>query len=59
MEKTLLLNITYEPLQVISWQKAITLLTLGKVEVVEEYDREVHSVSFSSNSRRWCDYCNS
>lgn len=47
MEKTLLLNITYEPLQVISWQKAITLLTLGKVEVVEEYDREVHSVSFS------------
>ena len=47
MEKTLLLNTTYEPLQVISWQKAITLLTLGKVEVVEEYDREVHSVSFS------------
>lgn len=47
MEKTLLLNITYEPLQVISWQKAITLLTLGKVEVVEEYDRDVRSVSFS------------
>jgi 5-methylcytosine-specific restriction endonuclease McrA len=47
MEKTLLLNITYEPLRVISWQKAITLLTLGKVEVVEEYDRDVHSVSFS------------
>jgi 5-methylcytosine-specific restriction endonuclease McrA len=47
MEKTLLLNITYEPLRVISWQKAITLLTLGKVEVVEEYDREIHSVSFS------------
>ena len=47
MEKTLLLNITYEPLQVISWQKAITLLTLGKVEVVEEYDQEVHSVSFT------------
>jgi hypothetical protein len=35
MEKTLLLNITYEPLRVISWQKAITLLTLGKVEVIE------------------------
>jgi len=47
MEKTLLLNITYEPLRVISWQKAITLLTLGKVEVVEEYDREIRSVSFS------------
>jgi 5-methylcytosine-specific restriction endonuclease McrA len=47
MEHTLLLNVTYEPLRVISWQKAITLLTLGKVEVVEEYDREIHSVSFS------------
>jgi 5-methylcytosine-specific restriction endonuclease McrA len=47
MEKTLLLNTTYEPLRVISWQKAITMLTLGKVEVIEEYDREVHSVSFS------------
>ena len=47
MEKTLLLNITYEPLRVISWQKAITLLTLGKVEVVEEYDQEIRSVSFS------------
>lgn len=47
MEKTLLLNITYEPLRVISWQKAITLLTLGKVEVIEEYDREIRSVSFS------------
>jgi len=47
MEKTLLLNITYEPLKVISWQKAITLLTLGKVEVIEEYDCDVRSVSFS------------
>ena len=46
MEKTLLLNITYEPLRVISWQKAVTLLTLGKVEVIEEYDQDVHSVSF-------------
>lgn len=43
----MLLNITYEPLRVISWQKAITLLTLGKVEVIEEYEQEVHSVSFS------------
>jgi 5-methylcytosine-specific restriction endonuclease McrA len=46
MEHTLLLNVTYEPLRVISWQKAITLLTLGKVEVIAEYDREIHSVSF-------------
>jgi 5-methylcytosine-specific restriction endonuclease McrA len=47
MEKTLLLNITYEPLRVITWQKAITLLTLGKVEVIEEYEHEIRSVTFS------------
>jgi len=47
MEHTLLLNATYEPLRIISWKKAITLLTLGKVEVIEEYDQEIHSVSFS------------
>ncbi|GAK49588.1 putative HNH endonuclease [Candidatus Moduliflexus flocculans] len=47
MEQTLLLNATYEPLRLISWQKAVTLLTLGKVEVIEHYDREIHSISFS------------
>lgn len=43
MERTLLLNQGYEPLATISWQRAISLLTLGKVEVVEEYDRDVRS----------------
>ena len=47
MEQVLLLNITYEPLKVINWKKAITLLLLGKVEVLEEYGREIHSVSFT------------
>ena len=47
MEHVLLLNITYEPLKIINWKKAITLLFLGKVEVVEEYNREIHSVSFT------------
>ena len=47
MEHVLLLNITYEPLRVINWQKALTLLLLGKVEVLEEYGREIHSISFS------------
>ena len=47
MEQVLLLNITYEPLKVINWKKAITLLLLGKVEVIEEYGREVRSVSFT------------
>jgi len=47
MENVLLLNITYEPLKIINWKKAITLLFLGKVEVIEEYGREIHSVSFT------------
>ena len=47
MEQVLLLNITYEPLKVINWKKAVTLLFLGKVEVIEEYAQEVHSVSFT------------
>ena len=34
MEQTLLLNATYEPLKVVNWQKAITLLCQGKVEVI-------------------------
>jgi 5-methylcytosine-specific restriction endonuclease McrA len=47
MEQTLLLNATYEPLKIVHWQKAITLMCQGKVEVVAEYDREVRSVSLS------------
>ena len=47
MEQTLLLNASYEPLKVVHWQKAITLLCQGKVEVIKEYDREIHAVSFS------------
>jgi len=46
MTHVLLLNATYEPLRVITWQRAICLLTLGKVEVLEETDQEIHSVSF-------------
>jgi 5-methylcytosine-specific restriction endonuclease McrA len=45
-ERTLLLSPMYEPMTTISWRKAITLLTLGKVEVVEEYSgRSVRSTS--------------
>lgn len=40
---TLLLSAGYEPITVVSWQRAITLLTLGKVEVLVEYDRNVRS----------------
>ena len=47
MEHVLLLNMSYEPLKIINWKKAITMLCLGKVEVIEEYGRDIHSVSFT------------
>ena len=43
MESTLLLSATYEPIKIISWKKAVVLTVLGKVDVLEEYQREVHS----------------
>ncbi len=43
--QTLLLSQGYEPIKVVSWQRAITLLTLGKVEVLETYDREIRSTT--------------
>jgi 5-methylcytosine-specific restriction endonuclease McrA len=45
MEQTLVLNASYEPLRVVSWQKAITLLFQGKVEVIAVYDREIRGVT--------------
>lgn len=45
MENVLLLNSSYEPMRVISWQKAICLFFSGKVEVIEESEGEVHTVS--------------
>ena len=47
MTHALLLNASFEPLKVVDWQKAITLLFQGKVEVVANYEREIHSVSFT------------
>lgn len=43
--RTLLLSQGYEPIKVISWQRAITLLSLGKVEVVEEYTDEIRTIT--------------
>jgi 5-methylcytosine-specific restriction endonuclease McrA len=45
-EQTLLLNQSYEPVKVIPWQRALTLLFLNKVQVIEEYDRDVKCTSF-------------
>jgi 5-methylcytosine-specific restriction endonuclease McrA len=47
MVATLLLNSSYEPMKVIPWQRAITLLVLGKVELVEAYDQVVRGLSLS------------
>lgn len=40
----LVLNASYEPLHIISWQRGIQLLFQGKVEVIEESDKEIHTV---------------
>ena len=45
--RSLLLNASYEPLTVITWQKAIVLLVKGKVEVIASYDRRIRGVRIS------------
>jgi len=39
--QTLVLSRDFEPVKIVSWQRAITLLFLNKVEVLEEYDRGI------------------
>lgn len=46
--ETLVLSPGYEPVARVHWQRAVSLLFMGKVEVVEEYeDKEIRSVTFS------------
>lgn len=45
--KTLFLNQNYEPLQLMSWERAVHLFFLDKVEVLEDYDQKIRSPSFS------------
>ncbi len=47
MEHTLVLNATYEPINIVTWKRALRLLCQGKVEVLAEYDREIHCISFT------------
>lgn len=44
MAHALVLNASFEPLHLVSWQKAIQLLFQGKVEVIEESEKEVRTV---------------
>lgn len=46
--ETLVLDPSYIPVARVHWQRAITLLFLGKVEVIDEYETEhIRSVTFS------------
>jgi len=45
MFHTLLLNAGYEPLRVVTWRRAFTLVFQEKVEILEEYTESVRSIS--------------
>src|SRR5476649_2649116 len=44
MSHALVLNASFEPLHVVTWQRAIQLLFQGKVEVIEESEQEIRTV---------------
>lgn len=50
MSATLLLNATYEPLRVISWQRAVILVLTEQADVLEEGDRPVRSAYIEMNA---------
>lgn len=43
MRQVLLLNSSYEPLNICTWKRAIVLLLKGKAEAVERNNRTIHS----------------
>jgi 5-methylcytosine-specific restriction endonuclease McrA len=45
--RTLLLNPWMSPHKIISWERAVVLVLLGKVDVLEEYEDEIRSLSLS------------
>lgn len=45
--RTLVLNAGFEPILMVSWQRALCLVLSEKAEVVAEYERAVRSVSIS------------
>ena len=45
--RTLVLDQGYQPHRIVSWQRAVTMLFSGIVEVVEEYDEDIRSVSIT------------
>ena len=47
MEQTLVLNASFEPLDVVSWQRAMVLWAKGACEILAEHDDEKRAVSFT------------
>jgi 5-methylcytosine-specific restriction endonuclease McrA len=45
--RTLVLNSGFEPMQLISWQRAICLVLTQKAEVLAEYENKIRTVSTS------------
>ena len=45
--RTLLLTPWMAPHKIISWERAVVLLVLGKVDVLEEYDVEIRSLTWA------------
>tara|TARA_R100000656_G_scaffold104176_1_gene76228 strand:- start:263084 stop:263611 length:528 start_codon:yes stop_codon:yes gene_type:complete len=45
--RTLVLDQSYSPHRVVSWQRAVTMLFQGKVEILEEYDEDIRSISIT------------
>lgn len=45
--RTLVLNQGYEPIRVVNWQRAITMVWLEKASVLTEYEEAVHSKHLS------------
>src|SRR5689334_14137162 len=45
--RTLLLSQGYEPIKIVSWQRSRTIVTLDKVEVIEEYGAEIRATSMA------------
>ena len=45
-ERTLVVDMSYQPVQIVCWQRAITLVLAARAEVLEEHhDVKIHTVS--------------
>jgi 5-methylcytosine-specific restriction endonuclease McrA len=44
--RTLVLDQGYQPHRIVSWQRAVLMLFDRKVELIEEYDEDIRSVTF-------------